>query len=400
MRLAFTAVVPLLLAACNQPIELVWKVDLGAPSVSTPLVTESFIAVGTEVGLTVLEPNGKIRCQYETHRDVISAPKTDGERIYFGSTNYMVYAVTPTCQEAWKVPTGDRVKSDPLVGDGTVYFSSYDGHLYALDAASGARRWVFPAAANVAPAEPTTTPPAVAPAASAKAKARAKRRGKRAEPAAVAATPAPDKAATPAPFDVGDFSYSSPVLHEGVIYLGNLDHHLYAIDAKSGRLLWRWASGGAVTSTPLVDGGLIFFGSNDGNLYAMDLASHAIRWKLNTHDWVNSSPRVADGVVYVGSNDRHVYAVRISDGTPLWAHEIVGPAIAIPAIYKNLCIAAGASGDGALYALQRDTGAEFWKFTSGGKIESDPVIVGDRLYVSSADGTLYVFKINATQAAS
>lgn len=398
MRFVLASSVSVLLAACTQPIDIEWKTDLGSPSVSTPLVTEQFIAVGTEMGLTVLELDGKIRCRYLTHRDVISAPKTDGERIYFGSTNYMLYAVTPTCQEAWKVPTADRVKSDPLVSEGTVYFSSYDGHLYALETTTGKRRWVFPAAPQVQPA-PEPTPVPAAPAPRAKAKARAKRKGKRAEPAPMEAPAVATVAPAPAP-DVGDFSYSSPVLHDGVIYLGNLDHHLYAVDAKTGQLRWRFGTDAAVTSTPLIDSGVVYFGSNDGSVYALDIATQAVRWKMATHDWVNSSPRLADDDLYIGSNDRHIYAVSASTGTPLWNYEIEGPAIAVPAVYQNLCFAAGASGDGAIYALQRQSGALFWKYVTGGKIESDPVVVGNLLYVSSADGMLYAFRIKATQPAS
>src|SRR4051794_32664988 len=119
------------LAACSEPIRLEWKADLGAASVSTPLVTESYIAVGTEVGLVIIDRDGKKRRDFDAHGEVISAPKTDGRRIYFGSTNYIMYAVEPNCVEAWKFPTRDRIKSDPLVTAGRIYISSYDGHLYA-----------------------------------------------------------------------------------------------------------------------------------------------------------------------------------------------------------------------------------------------------------------------------
>src|SRR5689334_7347355 len=178
------------LCACTEPIRLEWKADLGAASVSTPLVTKDFVAVGSELGLVIVDKSGARRCSFDAHGEVISAPKTDGKRIFFGSTNYIFYAVEPTCAEAWKFPTRDRIKSDPLVEGGRVYVSSYDGHLYALDAASGERLWTFPDGA--------------------------------------------------AKLTVGDFSYSSPVLKDGVLYVGNLDGNLYAIKADDGSLVWRF----------------------------------------------------------------------------------------------------------------------------------------------------------------
>ena len=356
----------LALSACSEPIALEWQYDIGAGSVSTPLVTSAFIAFGSERGVTILEPTGKLRCQFDARGEVISKPASDGRLVFFGSTNYIFYAIDTNCRETWKLATRDRIKSDPALADGRVLVSSYDGHVYALAAGTGELAWTFPAA----PAKVEPPPPAAA---------------------LVQAPPSP-------PLVVGDFSYSSPVVADGVIYLGNLDQHVYAIDLATGALRWRFKTGGAITSTPLAAGGTLYFGSNDGCVYALDLgaAEPRERWRYNTHDWVNSSPRLADGVIYVGSNDRHVYALDAASGQLEWAFETKGPAIAIPAVYKNLVLAAGGSGDGAIYALDRVAGALFWERRTSGKIESDPIVIDDRLYVTSTDHALYAFRIRAT----
>ncbi|MBI3178696.1 MAG: PQQ-like beta-propeller repeat protein, partial [Deltaproteobacteria bacterium] len=139
-----SALTLLALAACSQPVDLVFKRRLPGPSVSTPLVTQEFIAVGHEVGVTILDLDGRERCTFSTHREVISAPKTDDKLIFFGSTNYIAYAIDTQCKEVWKFPTADRIKSDPLLAGGVLYVSSYDGHLYAVQAKSGQRLWSFP----------------------------------------------------------------------------------------------------------------------------------------------------------------------------------------------------------------------------------------------------------------
>jgi len=369
---------------------LEWQMDLGASSVSTPLVTDGFIAAGHEVGLAIVELNGTLRCVFDAHGEVISAPKTDGRRIFFGSTNYIFYAIGTDCKEVWKFPARDRIKSDPLVANGMVYLSSYDGHVYALNAVDGHQVWAFP------DRTPKASEPAPAPAPAPAAGKKKKKRGKK------AAEPAPPPPAEPkkpkVPDDVADFSYSSPTLHNGVIYLGNLDGRLYALDAKTGEMQWYFKTDGPVTSTPKVEGDFVFFGSNDGNLYCVDLRTLRMRWKVTTKDWVNSSPTIIDGMVYIGSNDRHIYAVDAVTGEVQWSYQTVGPAIAIPAIYQNLVFAAGGSGDGAIYALQSADGTLFWRYETGGKIQSDPVIVGDRMYVTSTDRQLYAFAIKKTKA--
>lgn len=48
-----------------------------------------------------------------------------------------------TLLPAWFFPTGDAVTAPPTVVDGTVYVGSWDGNVYALDAATGHLRWRF-----------------------------------------------------------------------------------------------------------------------------------------------------------------------------------------------------------------------------------------------------------------
>ena len=51
--------------------------------------------------------------------------------------------------EAWNFTTGGPVTSAPAVANGMVYVGSHDDNLYALDAATGAPVWTFPAGGNV-----------------------------------------------------------------------------------------------------------------------------------------------------------------------------------------------------------------------------------------------------------
>ncbi|NLE07814.1 MAG: PQQ-binding-like beta-propeller repeat protein, partial [Dehalococcoidales bacterium] len=48
---------------------------------------------------------------------------------------------------------------------------------------------------------------------------------------------------------------------------------------------------------------------DDGALYAVDASTGELRWKYQTGSRVTSSPAVVDGVVYVGSEDGKIYAI-------------------------------------------------------------------------------------------
>src|SRR5580692_3426354 len=67
-------------------------------------------------------------------------------------------------------------------------------------------------------------------------------------------------------------------------------------------LKWSFATASGVYSSPAVANGVVYFGSWDRNLYALNASTGALLWRYNTGE-VSSSPAVANGVVYVGGID-------------------------------------------------------------------------------------------------
>ena len=64
--------------------------------------------------------------------------------------------------------------------------------------------------------------------------------------------------------------FSSPVIQDGIAYIGSEDSNLYAIHAATGEFIWKFRTGGAVSSTPAVFNNIIYFTSYDGYCYAAD----------------------------------------------------------------------------------------------------------------------------------
>lgn len=397
----------------REPIHLDWRVALQGESVSTPLVTPDYIALGTSEGLAIVERDGSSRCVFEQAGSVIAAPKTDGRSIFFGSTNYMAYAVDPQCREVWSRSTRDRIKSDPLVHNSVVYFTSYDGHIYALNASSGKEIWTFPrsvvtpdkeeekfeveAPGEAAVAAREVPAPGLAGAAMGAPTPEFEAEAAPEVPAEAGPEPQPVPESELAVV-TGSFSYSSPTIFNNTLYVGNLDHRLYAIDIETGKMKWRYKTDAPVTSSPRVHKGNLYFGSNDGNVYAVNTDPPGVLWRSKTNHWVNSSPLIDGKMLYIGGNDKNLYAFNLKSGHADWRHRTPGPVISIPASYKNLVIFAGGKGDGRIYGVDKRHGKLFWSYKTGGKIESDPVIEGNKLFVSSGDGYLYAFSILKTSA--
>ena len=59
-------------------------------------------------------------------------------------------------------------------------------------------------------------------------------------------------------------------------------------------------------------------GQIERGMYALDAASGQLKWKFATANVVHTSPAIADGVVYFGSWDSYFYAVDARTGTEKW----------------------------------------------------------------------------------
>jgi len=368
------AVAAVLGSGCNRTVETLYVQQLESPSFSNPLVTRDLVIFGSdEGGVYAYTKDGNRKWQFNPNlRQVFSAPAWDGESlVFFGATDQNVYAVTAeTGQQVWSYRTQDRVKGDPTYWNGMVFIGSYDRHLYALDARSGRPRWTFP-----------PFPPPEAPGG---------RKGALAPPLAAEQ-----------PAITAEFSYSKPLVANGMVYVGNLDGHLYALDAATGVMRWRFRTGRGgetggvgVTSSPAWSNGFLYFGSSDHRVYALRDDGTQVKWVFETGDEVLASPRVENGVVYVGSVDRNLYAIDENKGTLRWKLAGEGPFVSSPALHGHHLIQCGGAGDGTIRLVEKETGKVVWSRRTDRKIESDPVVAGDAFFVTGGDARLYAFQID------
>ncbi|MDF1562401.1 MAG: PQQ-binding-like beta-propeller repeat protein [Deltaproteobacteria bacterium] len=367
----------LALTGCPKgPVEVLFEQPLGSPSHSTPALGKKAIAFGTESGnVFYYGRDGRFLAKFQAIKEVVGAPAYDEETdtFVFGSTSYVFYATSGLGKQRWSVATRDRIKGDPIIDSGRVYFGSYDDHFYCVDLKSSRKHWIFPTRGLPAEAEP---------------EAEAAEGEEAAEGAEAPAAPAPK-------IDTGDFSYSKPFLHEGVLYVGNMDGHLYALDAKSGEMKWRYKTGGAVTSSPWVEGDVVYFGSNDNLLHAIKTDGKTKVFEHKTGGWVNASPVVHEGVLYCGSDDGKLYALDPATGAQKWAFDTGGEIKSRPAFHGDkVIITSGARASGA-WIINRADGTLFHRHETAGKVESDPVVENGVLFLTTGDGTFLGLKLPA-----
>ncbi len=84
-------------------------------------------------------------------------------------------------------------------------------------------------------------------------------------------------------------SVTSPVITNGVVYVGSSDGVVYALNAATGTKLWNYVTGSTVSSSLAVVNGVVYVASNDGNLYALNAASGSKLWSYVTRGSFNST---------------------------------------------------------------------------------------------------------------
>jgi outer membrane protein assembly factor BamB len=342
---------------------LQWRVQTGGMVHSSATLDAGTVYIGSGDGrLYALDARtGEARWEFPTGRAVSSTPAVAEGLVFAGSRDNVFWAVDagsgkqrwrletgPDMPLPWGFETGDLYTSSPAYDGGTVFFGSGDGQVYAVEAGSGEVRWRFATGGRVR---------------------------------------------------------SSPAIAGGRLYVGSADGTLYALDLRTGREVWRFDTEGhklesgtfgfdrrTIQSSPAVADGRVFVGSRDGFLYAVDAATGRRLWRVDHQmSWVNTSPAVVDGVVFAGSSDeRFLQAVDAGTGRELWRVATERPVWSSPSVAGPMVYVG--DGSGTIYAVDRASGKERWRYKAGRRIFSSPVVHQGTLYAGNDDGGVYAVR--------
>ncbi len=193
--------------------------------------------------------------------------------------------------------------------------------------------------------------------------------------------------------------HSSPVIdNNGIIYIGCMDHYLYAIN-PDGTEKWKFDCNGWILSSPsLYENECIYVGSLDDSLYAINLDG-TLRWKYDAEGSIWGSPTISDdGIIYFGSigpdSYGRVYAL-YPNGTEKWHYDTGDWIYSTPAIANNNTIYI-TSNNKYLYALSSNDGSLLWRFRAGDSLSNPSIDDDGIIYFSSHDDYLYAIYPNGT----
>jgi len=276
----------------------------------------------------------------------------------------------------FKVPQGG-FEGTPLIvkgtdGKKTVYVADMDGKLFSLDLETGKKNWEVNLAIGIA---------------------------------------------------------ASPAYQDGKIFVGDIDGYFHCVDEK-GNLVWKFETGGEISSSANFYNGHVLFGSQDSKLYLLNASDGKKVWEYATPDQIQCSATVAGNRAFVAGCDGFLHVIDLDKGEQIGSTDIHSPTRSTPATLgehvffgteqaeffavdwkaiKNIWAFADDDGQSSVrgsaavnkqhvifgarnrqvYSLQPETGKQNWTVSLKAKVESSPVIVDDRVYVGSTDGRFY-----------
>ncbi|MGK3945031.1 PQQ-binding-like beta-propeller repeat protein [Streptomyces caeruleatus] len=287
----------------------------------------SAVGAGTWAVTTLLPSEPEWTVPVET--TLAAGPTTTRHAVYAGDTNGTVYALdADTGHTRWTHPAYLIPHTALAADDDSVFVSSQDHTVSALDAATGQPRWSTPL-------DPVT----------------------------------------------------GPVTANGLVFAADHNGRIQALDAATGRPRWSAWVDQEVAAGPLVSHGTVIAVGRNGIVYAFNAATGHAAWSANIPAPVRNNLTTAGGTVFLSSKDGRVHALDLATGLIRWSAR-TGPAhltADTTAVY-----ACTTGGKAVVYALDADTGHQWWRHTTAQHATDTAIAVsGDTLY-AAADGKIDV----------
>jgi outer membrane protein assembly factor BamB len=313
-------------------------------------------------------------------------PAGDGNRIYAASFDGNVYAFNPeNGKQAWRSKLGLDLSTGPGVGEDMAVVVGVDGFVVALSTSDGGEQWRT---------------------------------------------------------YIGGESLATPLVHEQNVIIQTVDNRLVALSAFDGSERWSIAQSAPTltmrgSTSPVQAGPAVITGFDNGRLVAINLDTGDIEWEsmlsppsgrsdLDRLSDIDGDIAVVGQDVYASGYQGRVVSLAAESGQILWSRELssyAGVSADWNSVYTTL-------DSGEVVAMNRNTGTEVWRQGSllrreptvpvsfqstvvvgdlegylhffsnvdgdpvarvrAGKhaVVGTPIVVADRLYVQSDDGTL------------
>jgi len=179
-------------------------------------------------------------------------------------------------------------------------------------------------------------------------------------------------------YKTGGHVSSSPIVVDGTVYVGSQDGNLYALNAKDWGLKWKFKAGDRILTAPTFSDGYVYFSARDNKVYALDATNGSKKWEFQADGWINAPVVAYRQKIYLGCYDKKIYVLNAINGN-LDSQKLGSIRIAD---YDYVC------SRGEFYPLDFQYQSKQWKDLIP-NAESWPVKANNVVYIGARDSKIY-----------
>lgn len=188
-------------------------------------------------------------------------------------------------------------------------------------------------------------------------------------------------------YDTGGPLLSSPVLHADKLVTVNASGKVTVLSAKSGAKLWNYSCDDELLTTPVSHGNNLLVSTAKGRLLNLDLASGSLRWQQQFNEPIVSSPQRHAELLLFGTKQGFFHAISLDNGKAIWSFPagaaiVASPATSVDSVYFG-------TSEGTFYALEADNGGLIWEYPTNKPVVARAVIAFTSVIFASHDKWLY-----------
>jgi len=234
---------------------------------------------------------------------------------YLSSEALHAARLTKYWQLQLPVPAGDLIDHLFLV-DGQLYATTAGGLAYAVDAATGAVRWVQQVTnEGYELSRPCHVGDEVAFATPSSIRIYGKYNGR------------PAREIRPR-FPVA----SAPMSDGRFLFVGGLNQRFYCLDPLTGFERWKTTTAGPASSAATTQGKLVYFAGDEGVVYGCTAANKVKEWIFRTFGRISADLASDQNGIYVASLDQSLYMIERGSGKLMWRARLSGPLLEAPTV--------------------------------------------------------------------
>jgi outer membrane protein assembly factor BamB len=189
----------------------------------------------------------------------------------------------------------------------------------------------------------------------------------------------------------------TPTISGGRAVLAGCDSRLHIINVADGKEINSVEIDSPTGSTPAMRDERVYFGTEGGTFFAINVPTaankkSAIAWKYRDpqrNQPIRAAAAVTDQLVVFGSQSKAIYVLGAANGEEKWKMPTRTRVESSPVIAGNRVVAATATGK--IYLLDATLNEVKWEFDAGGGFTASPAVVDGRIILGNTDGTLYCF---------